>query len=84
MLLPLTDMHFDTRFNTFNNHPFSRDLIRALRLIGLFVLIIACVNFINLSTAQAINRSREVGMRKVLGGTRRQLLGQFMTETARS
>jgi putative ABC transport system permease protein len=82
MLLPLTEMHFDTRFNTFNNHPFSRDLIRALSLIGLFVLIIACVNFINLSTAQAINRSREVGMRKVLGGTRRQLLGQFMTETA--
>jgi putative ABC transport system permease protein len=82
MLLPLTDMHFDTRFNTFNNHPFSRELIRALGLIGLFVLVIACVNFINLSTAQAINRSREVGMRKVLGGTRRQLLGQFMTETA--
>jgi putative ABC transport system permease protein len=81
-LLPLKDMHFDTRYNTFNNHPFSRDLIRVLSLIGLFVLIIACVNFINLSTAQAINRSKEVGMRKVLGGTRRQLLGQFMTETA--
>ena len=81
-LLPLTAMHFETRYNTFNNHPFSRDLIRVLSLIGLFVLVIACVNFINLSTAQAINRSREVGMRKVLGGTRRQLLLQFMTETA--
>jgi putative ABC transport system permease protein len=81
-LLPLAAMHFDTRYNTFNNHPFSRDLIRVLSLIGFFVLIIACVNFINLSTAQAINRSREVGMRKVLGGTRRQLLAQFMTETA--
>jgi len=81
-LLPLKDMHFDTRYNTFNNHPFSRGLIRALSLIGLFVVVIACVNFINLSTAQAINRSKEVGMRKVLGGTRRQLLGQFMTETA--
>ena len=81
MLLPLKDMHFDTRFNTFNNHPFSRSLIRALSLIGLFVLVIACVNFINLSTAQAVNRSREVGVRKVLGGTRRQLLGQFMAET---
>lgn len=81
MLLPLRDMHFDTRFNTFNNHPFSRSLIRTLSLIGLFVLIIACVNFINLSTAQAVNRSGEVGVRKVLGGTRRQLLGQFMAET---
>lgn len=81
MLLPLKDMHYDTRFNTFNNHPFSRALIRTLSLIGLFVLLIACVNFINLSTAQAINRAREVGVRKVLGGTRLQLLRQFMAET---
>ncbi|HEX3933775.1 MAG TPA: ABC transporter permease, partial [Puia sp.] len=48
VLLPLKDMHFDTRYNTFNNHPFSRDLIRTLSLIGLFVLLIACVNFVNL------------------------------------
>jgi len=81
LLLPLKDMHFDTRFNTFNNHPFSRALIRTLSLIGLFVLIMACVNFVNLSTAQAAYRSREVGTRKVLGGTRRQLLWQFMAET---
>ena len=81
MLLPLKEMHFDTRFNTFNNHPFSRALIGALGLIGLFVLLIACVNFVNLSTARAVYRSREVGVRKVLGGTRRQLLWQFMAET---
>ena len=81
MLLPLKDMHFDTRYNTFNNHPFSRDLIRTVSLIGLFVLLIACVNFVNLSTAQAVNRAREVGVRKVLGGTRSQLLGQFVAET---
>ena len=81
MLLPLKDMHFDTRYNTFNNHPFSRDLIRTLSLIGLFVLLIACVNFVNLSTAQAVNRAREVGVRKVLGGTRAQLLTQFVAET---
>lgn len=80
-LLPLKDMHFDTRYNTFNNHPFGRGLIRTLILIGLFVLVIACVNFVNLSTAQAILRSKEVGMRKVLGGTRRQLLWQFIAET---
>lgn len=81
-LLPLKDMHFDTRYNTFNNHPFSRSLIRTLSLIGLFVLVIACMNFVNLSTAQAILRSKEVGVRKVLGGTRRQLLWQFIGETA--
>lgn len=81
MLVPLKDMHYDTRFNTFHNHPFSRALIRTLNLVGLFVLLIACVNFVNLSTAQAINRAREVGVRKVLGGTRLQLLRQFMAET---
>jgi len=81
MLVPLKDMHYDTRFNTFNNHPFSRALINTLGLIGLFVLLIACINFVNLSTAQAINRAREVGVRKVLGGTRIQLLKQFMAET---
>jgi hypothetical protein len=81
MLLPLKDMHYDTRFNTFNNHPFSRALIRTLSLIGLFVLLIACMNFVNLSTAQAVNRAREVGVRKVLGGTRPQLFRQFMAET---
>jgi len=81
MVVPLKDMHYDTRFNTFHNHPFSRALIRTLNLVGLFVLLIACVNFVNLSTAQAINRAREVGVRKVLGGTRLQLLRQFMAET---
>jgi putative ABC transport system permease protein len=81
MLLPLKDMHFDTHFNTFNNHPFSLELIHTLSLIGILVLIIACVNFINLSTARAVYRSREVGVRKALGGTRLQLQSQFMMET---
>lgn len=82
ILLPLTQMHFDTRYNLFNNHPFSKDLIWALGLIGIFVLVIACVNFVNLATAQAINRSKEVGIRKVLGSGRGQLFGQFLSEAA--
>ncbi|MBS1564037.1 MAG: ABC transporter permease, partial [Bacteroidetes bacterium] len=80
-LQPLGDIHFDSRFGNFNDRTFSKKLINALSLIGLFLLIIACVNFINLATAQAVNRSKEVGVRKVLGGSRRQLALQFLGET---
>ncbi|CAN5483430.1 ABC transporter permease [soil metagenome] len=79
---PLNDIHFDDRFGNFRGHTFSHSLISALSLIGLFLIIIACVNFINLATAQAVNRSKEVGIRKVLGSNRKQLAFQFLGETA--
>jgi len=78
---PLNDIHYDERFGNFRSHTFSKSLIRALILIGIFLLVIACVNFVNLATAQAVNRSREVGVRKVLGSTRKQLAIQFLGET---
>ena len=49
--------------------------------LGLLVLAIACINYINLATAQSFSRSREVGMRKTMGATKRQLLGQFLAES---
>jgi len=82
ILQPLSEMHYDDRFGNYNDHTFSHSLITALTLIGIFLLIIACVNFINLATAQAVNRSKEVGVRKVLGGNRKQLALQFLMETA--
>jgi putative ABC transport system permease protein len=79
---PLTEVHYDERFGNFRGHTFSHSLIKALVLIGIFLIVIACVNFINLATAQAVNRSKEVGVRKVLGSNRNQLALQFLSETA--
>ena len=79
---PLSEIHYDDRFGNYNEHTFSHSLIKALSLIGIFLIVIACVNFINLATAQAVNRSKEVGVRKVLGSNRKQLAMQFLGETA--
>lgn len=80
VLQPLSEMHFAS-VGTLSRQTFSRELITALRLIGIFLLVVACVNFINLATAQAVNRAKEVGVRKVLGSDRKNLILQFMGET---
>lgn len=80
-LQPLLEMHYNTDVNVYGGHPFSKQLLNVIGLIGLFLLLIACVNFINLATAQAVNRSKEVGIRKVLGSNRNQLIVQFISET---
>jgi putative ABC transport system permease protein len=79
---PLSEVHTDDRFGNFGTHVFSPSLVTALTLIGIFLIIIACVNFINLATAQAVNRAKEVGVRKVLGSNRKQLAFQFLIESA--
>ncbi|MCF0072914.1 ABC transporter permease [Dyadobacter sp. CY261] len=57
-------------------------LLKTLSFIGLLVLLIACFNFINLSTAQAFRRAKEVGIRKAIGSNRKSLVFQFLTEAA--
>ncbi len=79
---PLSDVHFDNRIGNLGDHITSRPTLWTLSLIGVLIIIMASINFINLSTAQAISRSKEVGLRKVLGGNRWQLMGQMMGETA--
>lgn len=77
----LGDVHFDTKTGNYSGKTTSHTLINALWMIAAFILLIACVNFINLSTAQAVTRAREVGVRKVLGSNKSQLKAQFISET---
>lgn len=81
-LQPLSRLHFDARFPaSFGDHVTSMRTLWTLSIIGVFILLMACINFINLSTAQAVSRSKEMGVRKVLGGSRWQLFRQVMSET---
>jgi len=78
---PLSAVHYDTQTGNYSNKTISQELLNVLLLIAAFILLIACVNFINLSTAQAVNRAKEVGVRKVLGSSKSQLQVQFIIET---
>lgn len=80
-LQPLSDLHYDDRYGTYSYNTVPREMLVALGLIALFLIVTACINFINLTTAEAIKRSKEVGIRKSMGSSRRQLVLQFLGET---
>ncbi len=79
---PLSQMHFNDDFYRYGGRGWTYSEIYAMGLIGVFLLLVACINFINLATAQSFSRCREVGVRKVLGSSRGRLLTGFMGETA--
>jgi putative ABC transport system permease protein len=81
-LQPLSSIHFDRRFESLGDHITSTATLFTLSIIGIFIILMACVNFINLATALSVNRSKEVGIRKVMGSNRSQLFIQIMSETA--
>ncbi|HET6723286.1 MAG TPA: ABC transporter permease, partial [Chitinophagaceae bacterium] len=81
IIQPLPAVHYDTQTGNYSNKTISQELLNVLWLIAAFILLIACVNFINLSTAQAVNRAKEVGVRKVMGSNKSQLQIQFLIET---
>lgn len=79
IMQPLSELHTDMRFGNYNTKlPMAAQI--AFIVIAIFLLASACINFINLSTAEAVKRTREVGIRKVLGSTRKQLINQFIIE----
>jgi len=81
IIQPISQVHYDTQVGDYSNKTISHQLLNVLWLIAAFILLIACVNFVNLSTAQAVNRAKEVGVRKVLGSSKSQLQIQFIVET---
>jgi putative ABC transport system permease protein len=81
ILQPVKDLHFSTKTQNYSGRSIARGMIWSMVLVGVFILITACINFINLATAQAMRRAKEVGVRKVLGSSRTQLLRQYFSET---
>ncbi|UCF65263.1 MAG: ABC transporter permease [bacterium] len=80
-IMPLTDIHLRSQLSY--DMPSNSDItyIYVFSSIALFILLIACINFMNLATARASKRAKEVGLRKVLGADKKTLLAQFLTES---
>lgn len=80
---PLSEIHydFDTGIFDFSREPAHLPTLLTLSIVALLLLIIGCINFINLETAQAVRRAKEVGVRKVLGSDRARLIAQFIAES---
>ena len=81
-LQPLDDLHFNPDYGVFDeSRQAHKPTLYYLLAVAAFLLLLAAINFINLTTAQASQRAKEIGIRKTMGGHRRQLIVQFLTET---
>ena len=80
-LEPLLGIHLESATQREEDGMGSKTFIYIIGIIGLFILIIACINYINLSTAKSFLRAKEIGVRKVVGASRLRLIQQFLTES---
>ena len=80
-LIPLTDIHLRSKQQIELAPNGDIQYVYIFSAVAFFILLIACINFMNLATARSVNRAKEVGVRKVMGSRRTQLIGQFMTES---
>lgn len=80
-LMPVTDIHLHSSRQVELSANGNIQYVYIFSAVALFILLIACINFMNLSTARSAGRAKEVGIRKVLGTEKKSLIGQFLTES---
>ncbi|SOD89214.1 ABC transporter permease [Spirosoma fluviale] len=81
VLQPITDLHLYSDYKNGVSVGGRIEYVRIFSIVALFMLLIACINFMNLATAQSAMRAKEVGVRKVVGALRSSLIGQFLSES---
>jgi ABC-type antimicrobial peptide transport system permease subunit len=80
-LQPFSDIHFNQDYDNFDQRLAHKPTLYGLLVVAAILLLLGCINFINLTTANSAQRAKEIGIRKTLGSSRRQLVFQFLSET---
>jgi putative ABC transport system permease protein len=80
-LQPLSNIHLNAKYAVYNTSTANTTTLYGLMAIAAFLLLLGCINYINLTTAQSAQRAKEIGIRKTMGSTRGQLIGQYLSET---
>ena len=80
-LQPLSDLHFNADYGSYDLPVANKPTLYSLLAVAAFLLILGCINFINLTTAHGSQRAKEIGIRKTMGSSKKQLVIQFLSET---